>query len=324
MSFSGALLKRVRTFNYCDPSRYVPFLCKGDHGEISIVGCVRRENIKFLKNDFPLVFEKDDNNSLLLKTSLSNFAERSAALREVCESLVERGDIPMLQSKDVAVVSNYAQQPQLQVDCSASEYFGVHTFSSFVTAFTSKETTSTTANRYGIGLYVWMRANQKQLDDESDLKWYSNFARDTLDATTPPGDCARQAVEDVAAVTSKMALTSAAVGTVSFMHETLRGMHISTQFLYDLEGPAEWVPPPRNGSDNVFELWSMDDMMEQAKVEHSENTTDRRVDSITSLVFIDFMIRHGIMKPDEHSHYHSLCTDIRPPIEMFYHSIYTK
>ena len=79
-------------------------------------------------------------------------------------------------------------------------------------------------------------------------------------------------------------------GCVSFFFESERGLFPNTEFVYDLELPADFVPSNSDGEVEEFELLPVSECLERVLSPHFKTT------SIP--VSLDFLIRHGYITPE--------------------------
>ncbi|KAJ4439714.1 hypothetical protein ANN_07842 [Periplaneta americana] len=79
-------------------------------------------------------------------------------------------------------------------------------------------------------------------------------------------------------------------GCVSFFFESERGLFPNTEFVFDLELPADFIPNNSDGEVETFELLPAEEALE--KVFSTEFKTT------SCPVVIDFLIRHGFISPE--------------------------
>ena len=89
------------------------------------------------------------------------------------------------------------------------------------------------------------------------------------------------------------------VGTISYRLETEHGLRDDLIFSYELELPTNFRPENRDGEVEDFQLWPVERVMSVI------DSTDRFKFNC-NLVFIDFFIRHGLIKPS-HPDFPQLC-----------------
>jgi len=94
----------------------------------------------------------------------------------------------------------------------------------------------------------------------------------------------------------------------SYVHEASDGIEAETEFIYDLELPADFLPNPLDGEVSEYHLWDMEKVnglsfheiiinvlpCEQVKSEMAAEHFKPNC----ALVILKFMIRKGLIDPD--------------------------
>ena len=75
-------------------------------------------------------------------------------------------------------------------------------------------------------------------------------------------------------------------------------------FCYDLELPVDFIPTNTDGEVEEFTLWPIVELAEAVR-----DTLAFKFDC--NLVLIDFLIRHGVLTPDNEPDYVALCRELR-------------
>jgi len=99
-------------------------------------------------------------------------------------------------------------------------------------------------------------------------------------------ECAEEA-----AIPRALAEQAIPVGAISYVQESPEGLKPDTQFLYDLEVPADFTPRNTDGEIESFALWPVEAVMEAVA-----ETAAFKLNC--TLVIIDFLVRHGLIPPD--------------------------
>ncbi|MBN1872756.1 MAG: DUF4743 domain-containing protein, partial [Anaerolineae bacterium] len=76
-------------------------------------------------------------------------------------------------------------------------------------------------------------------------------------------------------------------------------------FIYDLELPEDFVPQNTDGEVETFYLWPI------GRVIDALETDDFKTNN--TLVFIDLLLRHGYLTPDD-PHYAEIAQRLRSPV----------
>ena len=94
------------------------------------------------------------------------------------------------------------------------------------------------------------------------------------------------------------------VGAITYLMETEDGLKPDVMFCYDLELDASFTPRNTDGEIEGFELWPIRRLAERVR-----DTDDFKFN--VNLVVIDFLIRHGYLKPDDEPDYLALLAGLR-------------
>ena len=89
----------------------------------------------------------------------------------------------------------------------------------------------------------------------------------------------------------KISALSIPVGAISYCMEQPEGLRRDVLFVYDLVLPEDFEPENTDGEMEGFQLMAMDELISCV-----QNTCDFK--SNCAIVVIDFLIRHGYIKPD--------------------------
>jgi hypothetical protein len=84
------------------------------------------------------------------------------------------------------------------------------------------------------------------------------------------------------------------------------GLKPDTLFIYDLEVAEDFVPRNTDGEVEHFMLWPLDEVAQRVR-----DTEDFKFN--VNLVIVDFLIRHGYLKPDD-AEYPELAIGLRRPV----------
>jgi 8-oxo-dGTP pyrophosphatase MutT (NUDIX family) len=112
----------------------------------------------------------------------------------------------------------------------------------------------------------------------------------------------KEAYEE-AAIGPELASQAVPVGAITYMFETPPGLKVDCLFIYDLELPADFAPRNTDGEVESFER------LPWTRVAEIVRDTDQFKFNC-NLVIIDFLIRHGLLRPD-HPEYLPLAAGLR-------------
>ncbi len=268
-----SFLDRVAACNRHDLSRFRPFRV----GEAQ-VGWVRRGLIERLAA-LPDIFEAEGD-GIRLAPGLRGVSERSAALSEAVDALVAAGEVPPRRGEDYGVKTAWSQPTLFTIDRCAATSFGVLAFGMHVNGYVERPD----------GLHMWIgrRAADRliapgKLDNivagghPHGLTLHENLVK----------ECAEEAGIDRA-----LALTARPAGALSYTLEIDRGLKRDVHFVYDLALPPDFVPRNTDGEVEGFHFWPI-----EAVAARVRDTEDFKFN--VGPVIIDFLIRHGLLAPDE-------------------------
>jgi 8-oxo-dGTP pyrophosphatase MutT (NUDIX family) len=266
-------LHHIRACNSHDLSGFLPFHVGPDR-----VGWVRRELAERLIRFDDVFAVEPERVSLLL--GLGDFESRSEAMARVLDALVADGTLSQLRGEDYPVMTSWGQPPLLKIDRAAVEFFGVKSFGIHVNGFVRRAD--------GIHLWVGKRATDRKI---APGKLDNLVAGGQPIGLTLDENLVKEAHEE-AGLSAEAARRAVPVGIVSYLMESPAGLKPDTLFLYDLEVAEDFVPRNTDGEVEHFMLWSLDEVAQRVR-----DTEDFKFN--VNLVIVDFLIRHGYLKPED-------------------------
>ncbi len=280
-------LHHLQRCNRHDLSGYLPFRVDG-----LVVGRIRPVFAELL-SAWPAVFSvSPDRVDLAVETS--DVAERSAAVAGVLQALVAQGAISRLHGEQYGVTTDSRDDALLLIDRAAAPCFGIRAFGQHLNGYV----------RDGGSYRMWIGRRA------ADRMIYPGKLDHLVAGGLPHGiglaeNLAKECWEE-AAIPPELALRAIPVGAVSYITESERGLKPDTLYCYDLELPMDFQPRCMDGEVDAFYLWPVEQVMEVVRdsQEFKQNC---------NLVIIDFLIRHGFIKP-EHDEYLDLVVGLHPPL----------
>lgn len=138
------------------------------------------------------------------------------------------------------------------------------------------------------GLCIWLqqRADTKQTWPG---KW-DNMVSGGLSVGYGIHETAVKEAAEEASVPERLLKNLISAGCVSCFFESERGLFPNTEFVFDLELPEDFVPENSDGEVQDFELLSANECLERLYSPEFKTTS--------CPVVVDFMIRHGIITPE--------------------------
>jgi hypothetical protein len=268
-----AYLDRVNSCNVANTDNYIPFI-------------IDDRQTGWLKPDFaehlsawPEVFILDQV-SIRLTDKIQDFKTRSKTVDKILHDLIEKNVIRNYLHEPYPVTAGDRSHAVMTLDRSAVPHFGLRSFGQHLNGFVRKSD----------GIYLWIarRARDRyiapgKLDNmvAGGLPWHISLQQNLIK------ECAEEAGMDE--YLTRQALPT---GTVSYLAESEKGIKPDTLYCYDIELPDDFYPVCTDGEVESFELMPVRVVMEI--IRESEDFKPN-----CNLVIIDFLIRHGLLDPDQ-------------------------
>lgn len=266
-------LHHIRACNSHDLSGFLPFHVGPDR-----VGWVRHELAERLPR-FDDVFTVEPDR-VSLRANLNTFDARSEAMARVLGELVADGTVSQLRGEDYPVLTSWGQPPLLKMDRAAVAHFGVRSYGLHINGFVRRSD--------GIHLWVGKRATDRKI---APGKLDNLVAGGQPIGLTLDENLVKEAHEE-AGLSAEAARRAVPVGVVSYLMEHPAGLKPDTLFIYDLEVAEDFMPRNTDGEVEHFMLWPLDEVAQRVR-----ETDDFKFN--VNLVIVDFLIRHGYLKPDD-------------------------
>ena len=280
-------LDHIRACNRWDPSQFVPFRVEGEQ-----VGLIRRDFVPHLRG-YPGVLRVREEGVAWVHAA-TDLEERSGRLHELPLDLHDQGIIGHIHGERYPVAAKTRLQPRLLIDRSAAPYFGVRAYGQHLNGFVR--------SREGLKLWVARRA--------ADRRVFPNHLDNLAAGGLPWGlgltENIRKECQEEAGMPESLSSQAVAVGAVTYCVEGQHGLKPDVMYCYDLELPADFRPVNTDGEVAGFELQPMAAVMARVR-----DTDDFKINC--NLVIIDFLIRHGLIGPDEPD-YLDLIQGLRSPL----------
>lgn len=266
-------LDHIKACNQWNPDNFVPFLVDGQ-----CMGWIKHEFVQLLYQ-WPDCFVCSGG-QVELHPGLQGFENRNLALENVLEQLVVAGAIPHIYGEKYPVMAEFGQPAACLIDRAAAPFFGIRAYGQHINGYVCSEDT--------IELWIGLRA--------SDRNVFPNRLDNMVAGGLPYGiglkeNLAKECGEE-AGIPAELAARARPVGAISYCCETERGLKPDTLFCYDLQLPSDFVPRCTDGEVAGFYRWPA------SKVAEIVRETGRFKPNC-NLVIIDFLIRHGLFKPED-------------------------
>ncbi|CAD7699256.1 unnamed protein product [Ostreobium quekettii] len=247
----------------------------------AIVGHIRPEFARRLE-EFSDVFDvRSKDASVVMSRELRTPEERTKAMAGVLRELRSQGVITGWRDELYPVVEAFHQTPLMLVERAAVPYLGVRAYGVHINGYTVSEEGE-------VKMWVARRSKTKQT-------WPSKLDHIVAGGQPVGISCADNVIKECqeeASIPEPLARKAKPCGAVSYVCMQLAGLKRDVLFVYDLELPADFKPKPEDGEVEEFMLWPIPKVAEVI-----QTTTEFKPNC--ALVVIDFLIRHGYIKPDE-------------------------
>lgn len=268
-----SFVDRIRACRRFDPAGFRPFRAGGQ-----TVGWVRHGFAERLRT-FPEVFAVSDD-AVELAPRLTGFAERTREVERVLRVLAAEGAITGWRDEAYPVASRYGAPALFQMERAAVPLFGVRAYGIHVNGLVHREGE----------LLMWV--GRRSLDKPVAPGKLDQLVAGGQPAGLSLADNLRKEAEEEASIPPALAATAVPTGAVTYCTERQEGLRNDALFVYDLELPPAFVPVNRDGEIAEFMLrpieWVADVVRDSDAFKFN-----------CSLVVIDFLIRHGQIKPED-------------------------
>ncbi len=269
-----SFLDRIRACNAHDLSGFRPFEVEGHR-----IGWIRpalANRLPGVDPGFVVTAER-----VTLAPELRDFEARSSVIEHAARFLVEEGAVKALRGEFYPVLPRWGAEPLMRIDRAVVAHFGVAAYGLHVNGFVRQPDG-------GLSLWIGRRARDR---DVAPGQLDNLIAGGQPIGLTLAENLVKEAGEE-AGIDAALAGRAVPVGAVTYTLETAAGLKPDTLFLYDLELDPDFTPRNCDGEVERFELWPLDRVAESVRT-----TTDWKFN--VNLVIIDFLVRHGWLKPDE-------------------------
>lgn len=266
-------LDHIRACNRRDLTAFRPFLVGG-----ALAGYVREDMAEAIRSATD-VFHVGAG-EVELAPRLQTFDERTAAVAKVLKSLESSGIMTPWRSEPYAVTIAPGGPALFAIERAAVALFGIRAYGVHLNGYVR------TGN--GISLWIARRSRTKQT--------YPGMLDNAVAGGLAYGLTARQCLvkecEEEAGIPAAWAETAPAVGAITYTGTMPEGLRRDVLYCYDLELPQSFRPECHDGELESFTLMPVEDV---AKI--VRDTAQFKFNC--NLVIIDFLVRHGIIGPDE-------------------------
>ena len=223
---------------------------------------------------------QEQGKGLQLSPALDSFESRTRSVQTLLTELARQGTIPGLRNEPFAVRQQWDAPALMTVDRGVAGIFGIRGYGVHMNGFVRK----------GNDLFIWVGKRSKN-------KLSAPGKLDHIVAGGQPYGLSLKEnlikeAEEEADISRELTEKTVPCGMLSYRCEREDGLRDDHIFCFDLELPEEFVPRNTDGEVAGFELWSAGNVLESLR-----ETEDFKYN--VALVLLHFMIRHGVLSPDE-------------------------
>ncbi|KAK9728271.1 NUDIX domain [Popillia japonica] len=300
------LLKLAQKFNCFYLSGFNSGDCKPFLVEGFQVGLIRADVMKELLT-YPEVFTITSG-FVELNPAFRDYEERSNKINEVLKKMRAENKFSTLKGwrdECYEVKTEFHLESLLKMDRSATCLFGIKNYSIYINGYIRHPT---------LGLCIWLQ--QRSATKQRWPGMWDNMVGGGLSVGYGIQETAHKEAIEEASVPAEYRKNMISVGTVSFFFESDQGLFPNTEFVFDLELPTDFVPKNADGEVERFELLPASKFLERLF------SADFKTTSIP--VALDFLIRHGVISPENEPHYSRIVELLHVPLQKIYncHTIY--
>jgi 8-oxo-dGTP pyrophosphatase MutT (NUDIX family) len=266
-------LTRVQPFVPPDLDAYLPFRVYGrDLGSVTPA---------FAAHLAPHtdVFRVTDQ-EVALVDALKTYDQRTAAVERVLKALHKSGAVPGWRDERYRVCTSFSAPPLFAIDRGSVPLLGVRAYGVHLNGYVR--------DRNGLRMWLGRRSRDRTIEpgkldqivaggQPAGLGVVENLIKESAEEASIPAALAAQAKP---------------AGALFYTIERPEGLRRDVLFIYDLELPADFVPHNDDGETESFELLPIEEVAAIVR-----ETDDFKFNC--ALVVIDFLIRHGLIGPDE-------------------------
>uniref|UniRef100_A0A7S4K4A5 DUF4743 domain-containing protein n=1 Tax=Odontella aurita TaxID=265563 RepID=A0A7S4K4A5_9STRA len=300
------LLERIQSLDATrHVSSYVAFVISGH-----CVGQIHRRLIPLLLSIngdgriplFSRIQGRCGAEAITLDDDLSTNEERTRAMNIVTDDLIRNGIIKCRHGDRYGLYNEGSNVRELlcMVDRNAASCFGATSVGVHLLCYrkccvrTDRQDSIQDCDAGSVSLWMAQRSESKS---SFPLKWDPTVAGGQPTDLSFVENLVKEANEE-AGIDDSLARRATAVSCLSQMTSKPNGtcMKQSLYHCWDLEVDENFLPYARDGEVTKFELWDSDKLEDEVRQGNNLRPAMR-------LVVVDFLIRHGIIKPDDEQNY---------------------
>ena len=278
-------LDHIRACNDFEPSDYRPFLVGDERA-----GFIRHALADRL-TQWPEVFQVS-NAEVRLDQRYDDFESRSRAIDAPLRALAADGVIEAWREELYPVTPDWHTPPLMQIERAACPAFGIRAYGVHMNGFV----------RNSDGLYMWVARRAR------DKATFPGMLDNMVAGGQPIGIGLRENMikecAEEANIPETIARNVVPVSMISYTHAPPEGCKPDQMFCFDLELPESFVPAAADGEVEAFYLWPIEKVAETVR-----DSFDFKFNC--NLAIIDFLVRYGVLTPDDEPDYAAIVQGLR-------------
>jgi isopentenyldiphosphate isomerase len=266
-------LDKIRACNDWDPMRFLPFQALG-----SRIGSLRPAFAAELRR-WPKRFQVTRERVDWIDVPAS-FPERSDLIAEVLDALRDAGVIGYLHGEPYPLTAGRREDALCLIDRAAAPYFGARAFGQHLNGFVR--------GTRGIEIWIGRRAADRRIYPLH----LDNLVAGGLPFGVTLGENLLKECQEEADIPEALARQAVPVGAVSYCRDSEHGLKPDVMYCYDLELPDGFVPRCTDGEVESFQRLPAEEVARLVR-----DTDAFKLNC--NLVVIDFLVRHGLLSPED-------------------------
>jgi len=290
------LLELTRKINNFHPdSSYLPFTCESHQ-----VGLIASDVVDTLRK-YPetlTVTEKE----VRVSPSLDSPQKRNEQIEKMLLDMREKKTFSLLsgwRDECYEIKASFSSKILFKMERSATPLFGVRTYGVHINGYVQHSS---------LGLCLWLQ--KRSLNKPTWPGMMDSFVGGGLSEGLGVLETAIKEAGEEANVPRSLAVKMKESGAVTFLHQSERGLHPNTEFVFDLELPESFSPGNNDGEVESFTLLPAQQVADLLCTEQYKAT------SIS--IALDWLVRNGIISPDNEPEYPTIIENLHFPLHRFF------
>lgn len=268
-----SFLDHIRACNRRDLTQFRPFRVDG-----ALAGYARHDMAEAIRPATDVFRVTED--EVALAPGLRTFEQRTAAVEGVVKNLQGSGIMSPWRGEPYAVTIAPGGPALFAIERAAVPLFGIRAYGVHLNGFVRKESS----------LFLWIGRRSRHKHT------YPGMLDNAVAGGLPHGLTARECLikecAEEAGIPKALAEQALPVGAITYTGTMPEGLRRDVLYCYDLELPADFQPVCHDGELEAFMLMPVEDVAAIVR-----ETLQFKFNC--NLVIIDFLVRHGLLGPDE-------------------------